>query len=82
MSNIYYGIVVKWVSDKGFGYIRYYDKGEEKTIYVHNSCTNKRRLYKGMSVRFSIGENDRGPIAENVEVISAKTQKDTGRENE
>ena len=79
MSNIFNGQVIKWVSKHGYGYIRYFDHGEDKTIYVHNSSTKERRLYKGMVVSFTCGVNERGAIAENVEVISnAKVKKDSG----
>lgn len=78
MSNIYIGEVIKWVSCFGYGFIRYADKGEERTIYVHNSSIKNRRLYKGMKVRFQYSVGERGPIAKNVEVLeNAKVKKNT-----
>lgn len=79
MSNILIGTVKKWNGWGCYGFISYFDKGEEKSIYTHKSCLiNEKRLFQGMTVRFKRETNDRGDIAKNVEVIQdAKAETDT-----
>lgn len=83
MSNltekIHKGIVMFWNYNFGYGFIEYVENGEIKKIYVHYSkLIGCKRLKKYQYVRFMIGSNEQGPIAEDVEVIHfAKTKTNT-----
>lgn len=65
---------VKWFNvSKGFGFITR-KNGED--IFVHYRCVRangrgRRVLEDGQTVRFEIGEGDKGPQAENVRPIKA-----------
>lgn len=69
MSNFYKGIVKFWNRYKGFGFIGYTDGDEEKEIYTHYSRTKTKHLKKGQLVKFKIGMNDKGMIAEDVDLL-------------
>ena len=62
---------VKWFSiDKGFGFI-VLDSGEE--VFVHHRGINakgRRILREGQEVRLDVVEEDKGPQAQNVTVVS------------
>lgn len=69
MSTI--GTVANW--RKVYGFINYVENGQIKTIFTHYSnLTNARKLKQNQIVSFDIGENERGLVAENVEVLDAK----------
>ncbi len=60
---------VKWYDAvKGFGFIQSEDN---KDLFVHRSGVkdNVFSLEAGQSVEFEIKENDKGPVAFNVEVV-------------
>ncbi len=61
---------VRWFnSEKGYGFITK-DSGED--VFVHYSGIvgeGLRTLEENQKVSFSIGEGERGPIAQNVTVI-------------
>lgn len=60
---------VKWYDAvKGYGFIQSEDN---KDLFVHRSGVkdNVFSLEAGQSVEFEIKENDKGPVAINVEVI-------------
>jgi CspA family cold shock protein len=60
---------VKWYDAvKGFGFIQSEDN---KDLFVHRSGVkdNVFSLEAGQSVEFEIKENDKGPVAINVEVV-------------
>ena len=60
---------VKWFDEaKGFGFIQSEDN---KDLFVHRSGVkdNVFSLEAGQSVEFEIKENDKGPVAFNVEVV-------------
>ncbi len=60
---------VKWYdADKGYGFIL---SEENKDFFVHRSGIkdNVFFLEAGQSVEFEIKENDKGPVAVNVEVV-------------
>lgn len=62
---------VKWFNEtKGFGFI---ERKNEKDLFVHYkeiACEGRRNLLEGQTVRFEIGETDKGLQALNVEVIA------------
>ena len=62
---------VKWFNEtKGFGFI---ERKNEKDIFVHYkeiACEGRRNLLEGQSVRFDVGETDKGLQALNVTVIA------------
>ena len=77
MSNYKEGFCTYWDFNRGFGFITFDD--EDRKIYVHHSSLiGCRRLKKYQYVKFTIGENKHGEIAENVEVLYAKTKTNTG----
>lgn len=79
MSNKTKGIVMFWNYNFGYGFIEFVENGEIKKIYAHHSkLIGCKRLKKYQYVRFVVGENERGKIAENVEVLYAKTKTNTG----
>ena len=63
--------VVKWFNgEKGYGFIARDD--EEKDVFVHFSSINSegfRTLREGQRVEFEVVEGDKGPQAQNVDVI-------------
>ena len=70
------GSVVFYNRGKGFGFIAYGDQ----SIYVHwTGLKDAKRLYKHQSVRFTVGENEKGLIAEEVEIINAKGHNNRGK---
>lgn len=76
MSNKTKGIVMFYNATKGYGFVEYVSGDEIKKIYVHHSkLIGCKRLKKYQYVRFVVGENECGKIAESVEVIDfAKTK--------
>jgi cold shock CspA family protein len=78
------GIVLFWNRSRGFGFAKYVSGSEIKKIYIHgSSLVNSRRLRKHQYIQFDIGKNDKGEIAENVEVIDiAEVESDTRRESD
>lgn len=63
--------VVKWFNgEKGYGFIAR-DSGE-KDVFVHFSAITAegfRTLREGQRVEFEVAEGEKGPQAQNVEVI-------------
>jgi len=63
--------VVKWFNgEKGYGFIARDD--EEKDVFVHFSAINSegfRTLREGQRVEFEVVDGDKGPQAQNVDVI-------------
>lgn len=79
MSNIYKGKLKFYKRAKGFGYIEYFDGNEKRSIYTHVSqfVNGVRSINVGQHYKFKIGENDRGKIATDVEVLNAKAKTNT-----
>jgi CspA family cold shock protein len=63
--------VVKWFNgEKGYGFIA--RDNEEKDVFVHFSAIKAdgfRTLREGQRVEFEVVEGDKGPQAQNVDVI-------------
>jgi cold shock protein len=63
--------VVKWFNgEKGYGFIA--RDNEEKDVFVHFSAINSagfRTLREGQRVEFEVTEGEKGPQAQNVDVI-------------
>ncbi len=63
--------VVKWFNgEKGYGFIARDD--EEKDVFVHFTSINSegfRTLREGQRVEFEVVDGDKGPQAQNVDVI-------------
>ncbi len=63
--------VVKWFNgEKGYGFIA--RDNSEKDVFVHFSAINAegfRTLREGQRVEFEVVEGDKGPQAQNVELI-------------
>ena len=63
--------VVKWFNgEKGYGFIAR-DNGE-KDVFVHFTAINSegfRTLREGQRVEFEVAEGEKGPQAQNVDVI-------------
>lgn len=63
--------VVKWFNgEKGYGFIA--RDNEEKDVFVHFSAINAegfRSLREGQRVEFEVVEGEKGPQAQNVEII-------------
>ena len=63
--------VVKWFNgEKGYGFIA--RDNEEKDVFVHFSAINSegfRTLREGQRVEFEVVKNEKGPQAQNVDVI-------------
>lgn len=69
--------IVKWFSNKkGYGFITLdeNDESNDNDVFVHYSAIDGpdfeyKTLYEGDRVKFEVVEGDKGPQAENVEVI-------------
>ncbi len=63
--------VVKWFNgEKGYGFIA--RDNEEKDVFVHFSAINAegfRTLREGQRVEFEVVDGEKGPQAQNVEII-------------
>ena len=63
--------VVKWFNgEKGYGFIA--RDNEEKDVFVHFSAINAegfRTLREGQRVEFEVVEGEKGPQAQNVDLI-------------
>jgi len=63
--------VVKWFNgEKGYGFIA--RDNQEKDVFVHFTAINAegfRTLREGQRVEFEVVEGEKGPQAQNVEVI-------------
>ena len=65
------GTVKKWMDDKGFGFITC-EKGK-KDVFVHFSqivMHGRKTLEPGQVVEFTVVETEKGPQANDVEVLS------------
>ena len=62
--------IVKWFSEKkGYGFIEQ-DDGQD--VFVHYSSINSpgfKTLADGQRVSFDVEENERGPVAKNVNAV-------------
>ena len=62
------GVVKRWLSGKGYGFIRPEDENED--VFVHNSdVANRTCLREGDKVEFEVISTFRGPKAINVKAI-------------
>ncbi len=80
MSNIHKGKLKFFKRTAGFGFLEYYIGSEKKSIYTHVSQFKDgiKSVKTGRTYRFTIGQNERGAIAQNVEVLkNAKNESDT-----
>ena len=65
--------MVKWFSqEKGYGFITVDETGQD--IFIHRNDLNGVAIGRGDSVAFSIGEANRGPVAQNVTRIMESTR--------
>ncbi len=66
---------VKWFNEqKGFGFIEPEDKRSGGDVFVHftgikSENKGRRNLFEGDKVTFDVVEGQKGPQAENVEVL-------------
>ncbi len=62
--------IVKWFSEKkGYGFI---EQDDGRDVFVHYSSINTpgfKTLADGQRVSFDVEENERGPVAKNVNAI-------------
>lgn len=62
---------VKWFSEqKGYGFI---EQEDGKEVFVHFSGITGdgyKNLYEGQEVTFEVSESDKGPKAENVQIVN------------
>ena len=62
--------IVKWFSEKkGYGFI---EQDDGKDVFVHYSSINTpgfKTLADGQRVSFDVEENERGPVAKNVNAV-------------
>ena len=64
------GIVLFYNAQKGWGMIEYVENNDVKKIFVHyTGLVGRKQLSKYQYVSFVIGQNERGTIAQEVEVI-------------
>ncbi|EGD46757.1 Cold-shock protein DNA-binding [Ruminiclostridium papyrosolvens DSM 2782] len=69
VSDIIKGKVKKYVSERGFGFI----KDREKEFYFHISDvyqTHQKNVCEGADVTFSIQESTKGPVAKQIKVVA------------
>lgn len=60
------GKVIKYFEDKGFGFIKTSDSRE---VFFHISDVNEvGNIMRGVDVQFTLGENNKGLCAKNIEV--------------
>jgi CspA family cold shock protein len=62
------GIVKRYDSAKGFGFITPDDGGND--VFVHRSAVGYGGLVEGDQVEFRLGDGPKGPRAEQVKVVS------------
>ena len=65
---------VKWFSsEKGYGFITPEGDGGGKDLFVHytgiQSDDSHKNLEEGQKVQYDEGMGDKGPVAENVQII-------------
>ena len=62
--------IVKWFSEKkGYGFI---EEDDGRDVFVHYSSINTpgfKTLADGQRVSFDVEENERGPVAKNVNAV-------------
>ena len=62
--------IVKWFSEKkGYGFI---EQDDGRDVFVHYSSINTpgfKTLAEGQRVSFDVEENERGPVAKNVNAV-------------
>lgn len=65
MAN--YTGVVKWYnSEKGYGFI---SCNEGNDVFVHHSQIPNKDLHEGENITFDIKENEKGPMAVNLQKL-------------
>lgn len=64
MNKVYYGSVIFFSAQRGFGFLQWdVDGVRQKDLFVHFSdieMEGYKTLYKGQQVNFEIGKNNRG----------------------
>lgn len=66
------GTVIKWVTDRGFGFIRADASPQGPAIFVHQSeirMSGFRELYQHQRVEFEVKQGEKGLCAVNVIVL-------------
>ena len=72
MANQVNGTVKWFNSDKGFGFIEQDNGGKDVFVHyrqINNNGYDRVSLNEGQKVSFEIGQGDKGPQAENVNII-------------
>ncbi len=72
MANQVNGTVKWFNSDKGFGFIEQDNGGKDVFVHyrqINNNGYDRVSLNEGQKVSFDIGQGDKGPQAENVNII-------------
>lgn len=70
MSNLIRGRTKFYNDAGGYGFIQYFEGDNLREVYTHHSkLKGCKKLKVGQYVRFTLGQNEHGLIAENVEPI-------------
>ncbi|CAF2565882.1 unnamed protein product [Rotaria sp. Silwood2] len=66
------GIVKKWLTGRGYGFVQRDSGGSDVFVHVQNLSNGIQSLEEGQTVEFNVTKNEKGEVAQNVTILNER----------